>query len=266
MEHTQQRGAWLSRVPLILASLLGLAAFFYPFIIPPVASRPTPAAHADDAPLVFLLLMTLLLATLLAEIEARQLDAKTIALLGVLAAINASLRLVHGPAGFNAVFFLPILAGYVFGAEFGFLLGALSLFVSALLTGGVGPWLPFQMFALGWIGLSAGWLPDLERRPRAEVILLVGFGLVWGLLFGAIMNLWFWPFLEPGAAGGATWQSGSGWLDGLRRYAVFYLATSLWWDAWRAGGNTVLLLVAGAPVLRLLRRFRRRFFYQRLSR
>ena len=47
----------------------------------------------------------------------------------------------------------------------------------------------------------------------------------------------------------------------LGRYAVFYLATSLWWDAGRAGGNFLRILFLGAPLLRLLRRFQQRFYF-----
>ena len=41
------------------------------------------------------------------------------------------------------------------GVPSAFLLGVLTLLVSAILTGGVGPWLPYQMFTAGWVGLSA---------------------------------------------------------------------------------------------------------------
>lgn len=57
------------------------------------------------------------------------------------------------------MFFLMVLSGRVLGPGFGFVLGALSMFASALLTGGVGPWLPFQMLAMGWVSLGAGLLP-----------------------------------------------------------------------------------------------------------
>ena len=102
------------------------------------------------------------------------------ALLGILTALSAVLRALPGPAGFNAIFLLPILAGYCYGPTFGFLLGALSLLVSALIGGGVGPWLPYQMLATGWVGLLSGWLPELHGHRRLEPVMLA----VWGGVAG----------------------------------------------------------------------------------
>jgi energy-coupling factor transport system substrate-specific component len=48
----------------------------------------------------------------------------------------------------------------------------------------------------------------------------------------------------------------------LRSYLLFYLATSLWWDAWRAGGNALLILLFGGAILRVLRRFKDRFRFE----
>lgn len=247
----------LSNVTLGLISLLGLGAFLLPFISP--AQGAADAAHAEDAPLVFFLLVALSLLLIFADLEARHLNPKIIAVLGVLTAVNAALRLIPGPLGFSAVFVLPILTGYTYGAEFGFLLGSLSLFVSAVVTGGLGPWLPFQMFAAGWTGLSAGWLPDLRRLGRGEPLVLAAFGFAWGLLFGVVMNLWFWPYLPPGTQAGIGWEPGLGLRQGVQRYAAFYILTSLWWDLGRAGGNAGLLFLFSVPLLRLLRRFGRRF-------
>jgi energy-coupling factor transport system substrate-specific component len=265
------RSKFLSSLILILASWLGLWAFLYPFFEPERDQQRSMAgvgmAHAGDAPLIFVLLLGLCLVVIIANLETRRMDARLVAVLGVLIGINAVLRLVPGPLGFSAIFFLPILGGYVFGADFGFLMGALSLLVSALITGGAGPWLPFQMFAAGWMGLVGGWLPRLPNQPRLELLLLAAWGAAAGFLYGLIMNLWFWPFLAAPAAQAAAaqtgpgmfWQAGAGLWSTLMRYAVFYVATSLWWDAGRAFGNLVLILLVGAPVLRLLHRFKRRF-------
>jgi energy-coupling factor transport system substrate-specific component len=255
------RGAF-SALTLLLASLLGVWAFIYPFFFPPERGNFMAQAHGEDAPLLFVLLTALCITVVVANLETQRMNAKIVATLGVLSAINAVLRLVPGPAGFSAAFFLPILCGYAYGADFGFLLGVISLLVSAVITSGIGPWLPFQMVAAGWMGLLSGWLPDLSRRPRLELVLLALWGGLLGFLFGVVMNLWFWPYLFQPGQSDMYWQPGASLVEAVGRYALFYLATSLWWDMGRAGGNFLLLLLTGGPVLRLLRRFRRRFYFE----
>jgi energy-coupling factor transport system substrate-specific component len=156
---------------------------------------------------------------------------------------------------------LPILTGYSYGPTFGYLLGALSMAVSALLGAGVGPWLPYQMFAIGWVGLTSAWLPRI-RWPKVEAAVLAAWALLWGVLFGFVMNLWFWPFVFDLSQAGMHWEEGLSAVEGFRRYLAFYTVTSLWWDAGRATGNVVLIALFGAPVLRLLRRFGSRFTFE----
>ncbi len=261
---------------LVVASLLGIGAFLYPVVWQSATRGGSEVmAHAADAPLLFVLLLLLCLVAVLASLTGQQMTSKMVALLGVLTALAAAMRALPGPGGANGIFLLPILAGYCYGPTFGFLLGSLSLLVSALIGGGVGPWLPYQMFATGWMGLLSGWLPEFPRQRWLEAPLLAVWGALLGLVFGAIMNLWFWPFLAgPGGttanassamlAGGATgaWQPGMSLWTTLRSYLVFYLATSLLWDLGRAAGNALLLLLLGRPVLRVLRRFRSRFRFE----
>lgn len=264
-----------------LTSLVGLGAFLYPFWLPAVTQQANGvSAHANDSALMMTLLVGLCFVVLLLEVQQDAVGAKTIALLGVLAAINATLRFIEtaipGPGGFSPVFLLIVLGGYVFGGGFGFLLGALTLLVSALVTGGVGPWLPYQMVAAGWVGLTAPLCrpiaTSLERiffsrhglspthhASSIELWTLAVFAAYWGLLYGAIMNLWFWPF----AVGPAQmhWTPGVGAWETVQRYLVFYVVTSLAWDLARAAGNLLLVAVAGAALLRVLRRFQRRFAF-----
>jgi energy-coupling factor transport system substrate-specific component len=82
---------------------------------------------------------------------------------------------------------------------------------------------------------------------------------VWGLLYGVVMNLWFWPFVVGSAD--LYWTPGIGVSEIVRRYAAFYVATSLVWDAVRLVGNVALMLAFGGPLLRLLRRFAQRFTF-----
>lgn len=243
-----------------LVSVLGLAAIGWPLWIPVPAGV---QAHLAVAPFVLAALVpaVLLLGTVL--LTDGGLNPRTLAMLGVLSALNAAVRatLGAGTAGFESVFFLLILAGRVFGPGFGFLLGCTSLFASALLTGGVGPWLPFQMLCCAWIGLGAGLLPN-RLRGRAELAVLVGYGIVCAYLFGLVMNLWSWPFLTSitggAAAGGLEYLPGAPLEDNLLRFGWYTLLTSTaGWDTGRAIATTVALLLLGPVVLPVLRRANR---------
>jgi energy-coupling factor transport system substrate-specific component len=245
-----------SSLALAIVSLFGVLAFVWPLIWHGhVASEN--AAHSGDAPWVFVVVLPMLLLVVLAEIAEGGIDAKAIALLGVLAACGAALRTLGGDVtGASPVFFLLMPAGRVLGRGFGFTLGALTLFGSALLTGGVGPWLPFQMLAAGWVGLFAGCLPRASGKP--EVVLLTAYGALAGLVYGAITDLWFWPFTTTGLSPQISYVPGAGWLTELHHFWAFYLATSLGWDIPRAVANAVVVLLAGRPVLLALRRTARK--------
>jgi energy-coupling factor transport system substrate-specific component len=261
----------LNNATLILVSAIGVAAFLYPFFQPQAGEAAAfgALAHGQDALLMFVAMIVLALGALLSNMvtSGGGLNAKMIAALGVLTAINAVLRAIPGPAGFSAMFVLPILAGYCYGATFGYLLGALSLAVSALIGAGIGPWLPYQMFTIGWVGLTSAWLANLRRirtvrhHPALEVAVLAAWGLFWGLAFGFAMNIWFWPFVFDPTHAGMYWQQGLGPVEALKRYVLFYALTSSWWDAARAVGNALLIATVGLPMLRLLRRFGKRFTF-----
>ena len=129
------------------------------------------------------------------------------------------------------------------------------MFSSALVTAGVGPWLPFQMLAAGWVGLGAGLLPP--RRGRLELVMLAAYGAVAAVAYGFVMNLWFWPFVT-GTDGALSFVPGAPVSENLQHWLVFSLATGLGFDLPRAVLTAVLVLVAGRPVLTALRRATRR--------
>lgn len=267
--HGRRVRQLLSAITYLAVTGIGVGAFLYPFWLPVLEQSPyQQQAHAADSALMLTLLVGMCLAVLLLEVQRAGVTTKTVALLGVLVAVNATLRFVEaaipGPGGFSPIFPLIVFGGYVFGARFGFLLGVLTLLVSAILTGGVGPWLPYQMFAAGWVGLSAPFCRPLVRLlggqgSKGETAVLSVFGGYWGLLYGAIMNIWFWPF----AIGPAQmyWQPGIGPWETLQRYLVFYAVTSLAWDLARMAGNMLLIAAGAAAVLRVLRRFQARFAF-----
>ena len=241
-----------SAAALAIVSVAGVLAFAWPLFATPDARL----GQNADAPLVFALLLPLLLAVVLFELAEGGLDVKAVAMLGVLSAVGAALRpLGAGTAGLETVFFLLVLGGRVFGPGFGFVLGSTTLFASALVTGGVGPWLPYQMLGAAWVGLGAGLLPRVPARW--EVPMLAAYGAVAGLAYGVALNLSFWPF-TTGVSTSLSFVAGDPVWDNLRRFAVFSAATSVWWDVGRAVTNAVLVAVTGRTVLGTLRRAARR--------
>jgi energy-coupling factor transport system substrate-specific component len=232
---------------------VGIAAFGWPFLVEPGAALDS--SHSGDAPFVFVVLVPLIAAVVLAELTSGGMDAKAVAMLGMLAAVGGALRaLGPGTAGLEPTFVVIVLGGRVFGRGFGFVLGAVTLFVGALVTGGVGPWLPFQMLAAGWVGFFAGTLPPV--RGRAEVLVVAAYAAVVSLLFGLVMNLWFWPFASYGPE--VSYVAGDSFAANGGRYLLFYVTTSLPWDLGRALLCLLVILLAGTSLLRALRRAARR--------
>ncbi len=255
---------------LLVASVVGAALFFWPFFA--AYLPPDTAALAVTVGTVAILGLM--------EVGARRLDSGRLALLAALAAVDAALRLalVNGIGGFSPIFFLVLAAGYELGASYGFLVGAYSLLVSAVVTGGVGPWLPYETFAVGWVGAAAGVAgsvvrrarPDAARGPanprgwwpsRLDVAVLVAMAVFTGFAYGALTDIWGWVAFYRGA-GDIGWLPGLSPLETLERFGRYYALTSIAWDSFRAFGDAVAILVLGTPVLAALGRMRARLGYQ----
>ena len=173
---------------------------------PPVRRSPTP----QDAPWLFAALLPLLVAVVVATIADTGMDAKAVAMLGVLAAVGAALRpLGAGTAGLEPMFFLMVLSGRVLGPGFGFVLGSVTMFASALLTGGVGPVdaVPDAGDGLVHDGRRACCRAPERLRGRAELLMLAAYGFVAAFAYGTVMNLQGWPFIG-GLASGISFAPG----------------------------------------------------------
>ncbi len=247
--------SWLSRITITFAGLASLLMFTWPLLI----QTPTPN-EANLAQTVFIGLMPLILLMVLAEFATGGIGAKQLALLGVLTALNAVVRLLGaGTAGIETAFFIIVIGAYVFGSGFGFILGSTSLLVSALLTGGIGPWLPFQMMAAGLVGLGAGALPKIRASGRTqirrrEIILLSGYGVVSAFAYGALMTLWNWPFLA-GTGSSISYLPGAPIFENLNRFIAYEVLTGgLLWDLGRAITTTALVTLTAPALLATLRR------------
>ncbi|NEE05959.1 ECF transporter S component [Streptomyces sp. SID7499] len=245
---------------LALVSAVGVAGFGWPFLAPPTSRI---GAHAQDAPWLFAGVLVLLVAVVAAAISESGLGPKAVAMLGVLAATGAALRPIGaGTAGIEPMFFLMVLSGRVLGPGFGFVLGSVTMFASALLTGGVGPWLPFQMLAMGWFAMGAGLLPGPDRlRGRGELAMLACYGFLAAFAYGTVMNMAGWPFMSA-LASNVAFDPHAPVAANLARFVAYCLATSLGWDLGRAVVTVVLTLTLGPAVLRALRRATRRAAFE----
>ena len=238
-----------SAATLTAAGLASLVMFCWPLFV---------AAQATDEALlaqsVFIALMPVILVVVLVEVSSGGLGSKQLAVLGVLIALNAVVRVLGaGTAGIETAFFLVIIGAYVFGSGFGFILGSSSLLVSALLVGGIGPWLPFQMMGAGLIGLGAGLLPKSSRR-WLQVLPLMAYAIVASYVYGALMTMWNWPFLA-GSDGALAYVAGASLSENLTRFFQYELVTGgLLWDTGRAVTTATLIALTGPALLATLRR------------
>ena len=243
-------------LPVGAVSLVGVLLFLWPFLgsgLPPN----TPAWTLTVACVAGLFLV---------EAGTRQLDSRAVALLAAIAAIDTALRLavIEGIGGFSPIFFLVLCSGYVFGTSFGFLAGALSMLVSALAGGGVGPWVPYQVFAVGWVGVAAGlaghWRAPGTPRWR-DVLVLAGVGAAMGYAVGALLDITDWV---PVYRGNPTlgWEPGMDPATSVLHFARFYVLTSVAYDTFRAVGNVLMVLAFGMPVLGALGRLRARLTFE----
>jgi hypothetical protein len=240
---------------LALVSVSALGAFAWPLV--------TDVASAQAlAPVTAMTMLPVLLLVAALALDRSIANGTTVALLGVLAAVATVLRaLGTGFGGFELVFTVVILAASVLGARFGFLLGLLTMVVSSLLWGGIGPWTAFQAFALAWVGAGAGlvgrWsnsVTPLTRRRWIRLAVLATYGVLASYAFGALMNLWFWP-IAVGSGTDISYVAGGSIAENLRRFVGYSLVTStLTWDTVRAATTVVGIALAGDVVLRALTR------------
>ena len=241
-----------SGIALVIAAAMAAVAFTWPLLLRPGAA----VSGSLMTPLIFAVTIPVILGVVLVQLSESELDAKALAMLGVMTAVVAAVRpLGAGTAGVELVFVPIVLAARVFGPGFGFVLGNTGLFVSALLTAGVGPWLPFQMLAAAFMGLFAGMLP--RARGWREIALLVGYALPMGFAYGWLTDFAYWPFALGGDSQ-LSFDPGASVATNLHHFVLFNLATSMGWNLGRSLTTAALLILLGPALLRVLRRASRR--------
>ena len=232
-----------------IAGLASVVMFAWPLLIATNAHNEGAVAQG-----VFIILMPLMLVLMLVEFASGDIGSKQLALLGVLIALNAVIRLLGaGTAGIETAFFLVILSAYVFGSGFGFLLGSASILVSGLLTGGIGPWLPFQMMGVGLVGLGAGLIPKVQKNWQAKLA-LVCYSVIASFVYGSLLTMWNWPYLA-GTGTTLSYIAGDSIINNLGRFFQYELITGgFFWDTGRAITTSLLILLTGTALITTLNR------------
>ncbi|MBC5636761.1 ECF transporter S component [Ornithinibacillus sp. BX22] len=174
--------------------------------------------------------------------EMRQVRTREIVILAMLSAIAAISRVPFaGLPSVQPTSFVIITAGLVFGAESGFLVGAVAAIVSNLFLG-QGPWTPWQMFSWGIMGFSAGVLRDLGWMGKVWIQSI--FGFLWGFLFGWLMNLWIV-------------------INNLQNFSLEFIMgiyiSSFSHDLAHAISNTLLIAILSTRWVKVLFRFKRKY-------
>ncbi len=120
--------------------------------------------------------------------ESRKPQARELVVISVLCAIAVAGRAAFFMLPqFKPVVALVVITGVCFGGETGFLVGAVTGFVSNFFLG-QGPWTPWQMFALGMIGCLAGVLFYRGFLPKTRGVLCVFGGFCALFIYGGILN------------------------------------------------------------------------------
>ncbi|MBS5253624.1 MAG: ECF transporter S component [Cutibacterium granulosum] len=245
--------SWSARILLVITAVLSLLAFCWPLFLNPGSI----ADYHTRAPLLFAVILPVALVVVVSQMSADGIDVKALAMLGVLTACGAGLRpLGAGTAGIEMVFFTIMLGGRVFGPAFGFVLGTTTLFTSAIITAGFGPWLPYQMLAAAFVGMGAGLLPR-RLRSWSETLVLAVYGALASFLYGWLMDFAFWPF-NLGMDSQLSFNPAASIGTNLWHFVLFNAATSMGWNLGRAVTNVILVVLAGQAVMQVLRRAARK--------
>ena len=174
--------------------------------------------------------------------ELRSISGREIVLLAMLAAIAAVARVPFAALpSVQPTTFVIILTGLVFGAESGFLVGAVAAIVSNIFLG-QGPWTPWQMFAWGMRGVSAGLLRNTWWMKKMWGLCL--FGLVWGFLFGWFMNMW----IIVSNLDSLSWE-----------YVLGIYSASAYFDLAHGLSNVFFLFIFASGWKKVLERFKRKY-------
>ena len=188
---------------------------------------------------VCLLLIVYAMIPFFVGFERRKPKAREIVILAVLVAVATVGRAAFFMIpNFKPVLAIVIISGVALGRESGFLVGAMSAFVSNFLFG-QGPWTPWQMIAMAVVGYLAGLIfhkySDRFSRPA-----LIVYGAVAAfVIYGLIVDLWTILVMTP---------------EPTLETAVMVYSAALYFNLIHAAATVVFLLLLAKPMIEKLER------------
>ena len=200
----------------------------------------------NDSKYLFISLLIILecIAMFFGVFENRHIKTREQVLIAVMCALAVLSRTVfYMLPQFKPMMAIVIITGTALGAESGFLVGAVSVFISDIIFG-QGPWTPWQMFSMGAAGFLAGILFGRKIIPRNRLSLSVYGFLAAVLIYGGIMNpaSMLMAHMEPTA----------------ENLAAFYIS-GLPFDIVHAISVSLFLYITAKPFLKKLERVKLKY-------
>jgi energy-coupling factor transport system substrate-specific component len=174
--------------------------------------------------------------------ELKTLDARKIAAVSTLSALGGVLRVPFAAIpGLQPTTFITAAAGYALGPVNGFMVGAMSAFISNFFLSH-GPWTLWQMLGWGLCGFFFGLLKHINKSIKIWIFALICG--IWGYIFGVIQDMWYVvAFVKP-----------------LTLNAVLVgIGASFYFDTLHSIGNVLFTLMLGGNFIKILDRFNKRY-------
>ena len=173
--------------------------------------------------------------------EKREPKARELIILAVMTAIAVAGRTAfYMVPQFKPVVAIVIITGVCFGAESGFMVGAMSGFVSNFFVG-QGPWTPWQMFGFGIIGFIAGVLFKKGLISKKKISLCIYGVLATFFIYGGLLN----PASVIMFSGKITWE-----------LLVLSYIRGFWFDIIHALATGIFLFILSEPMIEKLDRIK----------
>lgn len=214
---------------ILIAALLGLSLV------------PENPLYNVNWPLFSAVIICLVMVAIFWRFEKKGTTSKELAVIATLASLAAISRVPFAVImSLQPTTFVVMIAGYVFGSQTGFMVGAVAALVSNFFLG-QGPWTPWQMFCWGMCGVAAGCISGREKRYNR--LSFAAFAGICGYLFGWVMNIWHWVgFVYP---------------LNLQTFMATYIA-SFAFDTIHALGNIAFAMLFGPSFYLILLRYKKK--------